>query len=69
MSAFVLEGASSSTPTPPMRAGWTASGACNQWLDARPPRGATRRASGGVARRVRQRLSEVVVAVVQTAPY
>src|SRR5574342_130310 len=36
------------TPIPPMRAGWTASGACTNGSTA-PPRGATRRASGGAA--------------------
>src|SRR5437773_4456857 len=40
--------ASSTTPTPPMRAGWTASGACTSGSIARP-RDATRRASGGCA--------------------
>jgi predicted dithiol-disulfide oxidoreductase (DUF899 family) len=38
--------ASSTTPIPPMRADWTASGACTSGSTA-PPRGATRRASGG----------------------
>src|SRR3989449_7492383 len=40
--------ASSTTPIPPMRADWTASGACTSGSTA-PPRGATRRASGGAA--------------------
>src|SRR5215831_6309283 len=40
--------ASSITPIPPMRADWTASGACTSGSTA-PPRGATRRASGGAA--------------------
>src|SRR5216683_2856829 len=40
--------ASSITPTPLMRADWTASGACTSGSTA-PPRGATRRASGGSA--------------------
>src|SRR6202795_4709332 len=40
--------ASSTTPIPPMRADWTASGACTSGSTA-PPRGATRRASGGSA--------------------
>src|SRR6266568_1306976 len=40
--------ASSTTPIPPMRADWTASGACTSGSIARP-RGATRRASGGAA--------------------
>ncbi len=40
MSAFVLEDRSSSTTSiPPMRVGWTASGACYQWVD-RAPKGA-----------------------------
>src|SRR5271165_7413442 len=41
---------SSTTPIPPMRADWTASGACTSGSTA-PPRGATRRraASGGAA--------------------
>src|SRR5437879_99030 len=38
----------STTPIPPMRADWTASGACTSGSTA-PPRGATRRASGGAA--------------------
>src|SRR3989442_8355225 len=40
--------ASSSTPIPPMRADWTASGACTSGSTAHP-RGATGRASGGAA--------------------
>src|SRR3984893_1217383 len=40
--------ASSITPIPPMRADWTASGACTSGSTA-PPRGATRRALGGAA--------------------
>src|SRR3989442_1722447 len=40
--------ASSTTPIPPMRADWTASGACTSGSTAHP-RGATRRASGGAA--------------------
>src|SRR2546428_684797 len=40
--------ASSTTPIPPMRAGWTASGACTSGSTAHP-RGATRRASGCAA--------------------
>src|SRR5207245_2016149 len=40
--------ASSTTPIPPMRADWTASGACTSGSTA-PPTGATRRASGGAA--------------------
>src|SRR6266852_106351 len=40
--------ASSIPPIPPMRADWTASGACTSGATA-PPRGATRRASGGAA--------------------
>src|SRR2546425_4351922 len=40
--------ASSTTPIPPMRADWTASGACTSGSTA-PPRGVTRRASGGAA--------------------
>src|SRR2546425_9369674 len=40
--------ASSTTPIPPMRADWTASGACTNGSTA-PPRGAMRRASGGAA--------------------
>jgi predicted dithiol-disulfide oxidoreductase (DUF899 family) len=48
MSAFVLETATSTTAIPPMRADWTASGACTSGSTA-PPRGATRRASGGAA--------------------
>src|SRR5215831_21037653 len=40
--------ASSITLIPPMRADWTASGACTSGSTA-PPRGATRRASGGAA--------------------
>src|SRR5438094_534937 len=40
--------ASSTTPIPPMRADWTASGACTSGSTA-PPRGATRPASGGAA--------------------
>src|SRR5713101_4244162 len=40
--------ASSTTSIPPMRADWTASGACTSGSTA-PPRGATRRASGGAA--------------------
>ncbi len=47
LSAFVLE-ESSTTPIPPMRVGWTASVACTGASTA-PPRGATRRASGGAA--------------------
>src|SRR5215472_6735643 len=38
----------STTPIPPTRADWTASGACTSGSTA-PPRGATRRASGGAA--------------------
>src|SRR5437870_3821067 len=40
--------ASSTTPIPPMRADWTASGACTSGSTA-PPKGATRRAPGGAA--------------------
>src|ERR1700732_1002568 len=40
--------ASSTTPIPPTRADWTASGACTSGSTA-PPRGATKRASGGAA--------------------
>src|SRR5439155_9747171 len=40
--------ASSTTPIPPMRADWTASGACTSGSTAHP-KGATRRASGGAA--------------------
>src|SRR3989454_672412 len=40
--------ASSPTPIPPMRAAWTACGACTSGSTARP-RGATRPASGGAA--------------------
>src|SRR5207253_2871655 len=40
--------ASSTTPIPPIRAEWTASGACTSGSTAHP-RGATRRASGGAA--------------------
>src|SRR6266699_4852120 len=40
--------ASSITPIPPMRADWTASGACTSGSTAHP-RGATRRAFGGAA--------------------
>src|SRR2546425_3140725 len=40
--------ASSTTPIPPMRAAWTACGACTSGSTAHP-RGATRRASGGAA--------------------
>src|SRR5262249_55573278 len=36
------------TPIPPMRADWTASGACTNGSTA-PPKGATRRAPGGSA--------------------
>ena len=39
---------SSTTPIPPMREAWTASGECTSGSTA-PPRGATRRASGGAA--------------------
>src|SRR5438445_13226378 len=38
--------ASSTTPIPPMRADWTASGGCSNGSTA-PPKGATRRAPGG----------------------
>src|SRR5450432_4086144 len=38
--------ASSTTATPPMRADWTAFGACTNGLTA-PPKGATSKASGG----------------------
>src|SRR5262249_52373476 len=40
--------ASSTIPIPPMRADWTPSGACTSG-STEPPRGATRRASGGAA--------------------
>src|SRR5262252_5665313 len=40
--------ASSTTPIPPLRADWTASGACTNGSTA-PPRGVTSRAPGGAA--------------------
>src|SRR5439155_910586 len=43
-----LRTAPSTTPIPPMRAAWTASGACTSGSTA-PPGGATRRVSGGAA--------------------
>jgi predicted dithiol-disulfide oxidoreductase (DUF899 family) len=46
MSTSCSRTASSTTPIPPMRADWTASGACTSGSTARL-RGATRRASGG----------------------
>jgi hypothetical protein len=48
MSAFVLEDGVSTTPIPPMRADWTASGERTSGSTA-PPRGATRQATGGTA--------------------
>jgi predicted dithiol-disulfide oxidoreductase (DUF899 family)/predicted metal-binding membrane protein len=48
MSAFVLEDGVVYHTIPPMRADWTASGACSSGSTAHP-RGATRRASGGAA--------------------
>jgi hypothetical protein len=59
MSAFALEDGVSTTPIPPMRAGWTASGACTSGSTAL--QGAQR--DGPLVsppRRVRQALSEVV---------
>src|SRR5437667_11142842 len=59
--------ASSTTPIPPMRADWTASGACTSGSTA-PPRGVTRRASGGAATTSTTKAEEILVGEAASKP-